>query len=67
MNYHVLIEYTARTEYYSVLDHWLKDRGIVFRETSIMDCTPIGMSFLYSFQSSEDAVAFKVRFGAYCV
>ncbi len=62
----VIVNYDARSKYWKLIRDWLNDRDIVFRETSLMDCSPVGMSFLYSFEQYEDAIAFRIRFGEFC-
>lgn len=60
MKYHVTVLYD--TYHSREPAAWLKKHGVEYKCTSVMDNTPVGMSFLYSFNSAEDASAFRLKF-----
>jgi len=45
---------------------WLLRSGIMYKVTSVMDTSTMGMSFLYSFEKEDAATLFKLRFGHFC-
>ena len=61
LKYNVMVSYDTYHDSRILL--WLIEHKPVYKSVAIMDCTPVGMSFLYSFSSSEDADAFKLIFG----
>jgi len=61
MKYHVLVSYDTYHDSRVML--WILEYKPEYKVTAVMDCTPVGMSFMYSFNSAEDADAFKLVFG----
>lgn len=61
MKYGVMVSYD--TYHDSRIMLWLLEYKPDYKVTAIMDTSPIGMSFYYSFSSAEDANAFKLIFG----
>ena len=60
-----MITLTVDYESHHNVEPW-RWQGAKFKVTPCMDGSYIGMSFLYEFNSEEDAVAFKLLFG-HCV